>query len=314
MRMYQCTLVVPAFNEAARIGRCLTSVIESELPAGCSWREIVILDDASTDETVNEVKKWGSSGDHMSATVVSNAHRKGKAGSLGSFHRSMLAAGRNGELVVVCDADVIVLAGSMKSLLEPFVTDESVGVVWGSDIPDDCSWGRWASSFQMVASPALVRAYRSSAPIAFGWFFAYRVGSLQHFAWRSESGADDSQICEFVSRNGVAFRVVPTAAVGVTPAGNYRDFYLQTYRWFAAQGQFRAIPESESTRIGNQLSRRVSGIVRRWYVFGLSVTEHPMWAIAYVIARVVALVHHKIRPEIDSNQWRQSTSTKGVPT
>ena len=44
------TVVVPAYNEAANIAACLTSLLHSEDPCG-DWR-VLMVDDGSTDATV----------------------------------------------------------------------------------------------------------------------------------------------------------------------------------------------------------------------------------------------------------------------
>jgi cellulose synthase/poly-beta-1,6-N-acetylglucosamine synthase-like glycosyltransferase len=274
----------------------------------------VVLDGASTDGTVEEAKRWADSGVRPPVTLLVSSHRQGKASDLGAFHKSLLSTGRNKELVVVCDADVAILPGSLKALLEPLVNDPDLGVAWGVDLPDNCSWGRWASSFQMVAFAALVRANGSATPIAYGRFFAYRVERLANFAWQEAKGADDAQLSEFVKSQRIPFQTVPTATVEATPAGNYRDFYLQTYRWFAAQAQFSSSPEVVNRGPGPIISRKFRSSVRRWAVFGRIAIKHPMWAISYIAARAVAWGYHQFRPAIFDDQWRPSGSTKGAPS
>jgi glycosyltransferase involved in cell wall biosynthesis len=174
------TLVIPAFNEEVRIGRCLSSALASELPNDCRWRDLVVLDGASTDDTVGEVGRWSRS--NVPVTIVTSHRRSGKAAALGAFHKRLLLEGRSNELVIICDADVVVLPGSLKALLEPLVKDFDLGVVWGCDTPDDCRIGRWASSFQMVATTAFAKTNGAYASRAYGRFFAYRVRNMEEFS------------------------------------------------------------------------------------------------------------------------------------
>ncbi|MEM6940991.1 MAG: glycosyltransferase [Pseudomonadota bacterium] len=45
------TVVIPAYNEEAAIGKCIESVLASDYP----WLEVVVVDDGSTDQTLNAV-------------------------------------------------------------------------------------------------------------------------------------------------------------------------------------------------------------------------------------------------------------------
>lgn len=91
-----CVLFVPAYNEASRILRCLDSMVNQQLPAGCVWREWVVFAGGSTDGTAQLVANWAAHHDRSSAPPVSvNADLTcwSKADKLATCHAELVAAG-----------------------------------------------------------------------------------------------------------------------------------------------------------------------------------------------------------------------------
>jgi len=82
------SVVIPAFNEALAI----SSVIR-ELAAGAAWREILVVDDGSTDGTAAEAEAAG-------ARVIRHPYQKGNGASVKTGIRAA-----SGEFVLIIDAD-----------------------------------------------------------------------------------------------------------------------------------------------------------------------------------------------------------------
>jgi glycosyltransferase involved in cell wall biosynthesis len=94
----QYSIVIPAYNEAARIGRALSSV------SGCigkhEWdAEVLVVDDGSTDNTAALVEAWAT--EHPEIRLIRNERNRGKGYSV---RNGMLRAG--GEIVMFTDADL----------------------------------------------------------------------------------------------------------------------------------------------------------------------------------------------------------------
>lgn len=82
------SVVIPAYNEADAIG----SVV-SDLRAAAPWREIIVVDDASTDDTAARAEAAG-------ATVVRHPYNKGNGASVKTGLRRA-----TGEFIVIVDGD-----------------------------------------------------------------------------------------------------------------------------------------------------------------------------------------------------------------
>jgi dolichyl-phosphate beta-glucosyltransferase len=94
----ELSVVIPAYNEARRIGRALAAVRAYVVRAGlCS--ELIVVDDGSRDETADVVR--GFEAEPLTLHLLVNPTNHGKGYSV---RRGMLAA--TGKLVLMCDADL----------------------------------------------------------------------------------------------------------------------------------------------------------------------------------------------------------------
>ncbi|MHB1523800.1 MAG: FkbM family methyltransferase [Candidatus Dormibacteria bacterium] len=297
-----CDLVVPAHNEASTLPGSLDSVLAASLPPGWAWGRWTVLDGGSTDGTSAAAQSWSSSHASPPLGVVTAATRRGKAAELGEWHQRIACAEDDHHVVVVLDGDCAIDSGSMVALLRPFQEDPQMAVVWGADTVDGPRRGRRASAFQMEVVLKLAQLAGTRAPRAYGRFFAYRVGALRDFSWHSGQ-VDDLQLARHVAARGLRCQSAWDATVRVTPARGYRDFYLQTYRYFWANRQ---------ERLSNSGSG-VSGAPRaldRALAASFTAAADPIGALAYAAARLFAAGIHLTAPARFAARWPVARSTK----
>jgi glycosyltransferase involved in cell wall biosynthesis len=109
---------MPAYNEAATLETCVNRVLESPWTA-----EIVIVDDGSTDATVDIATKLA---DHPLVRLVAQPHNMGKGAAL---RRGFAEA--TADYVIVQDADLEYDPAEFGVLMEPLLT-MGADVVYGS--------------------------------------------------------------------------------------------------------------------------------------------------------------------------------------
>jgi cellulose synthase/poly-beta-1,6-N-acetylglucosamine synthase-like glycosyltransferase len=116
------SITVPAYNEAARIRSTIESLLAIDYPT--DRRQILIVSDASTDDTDRIVDEYADRG----VELYRVRQRGGKTAA-----ENESAASLRGEIVVNTDASIRIQPHSVKALIRTF-QDESIGVASGRDI------------------------------------------------------------------------------------------------------------------------------------------------------------------------------------
>lgn len=115
------SVVVPAFNEARVIANCVESVLADHYP----FKELLLVDDGSTDDTLAVMRRYA----HLPGVTVISRRNGGKAAALNSG----LAASR-GEVLFFVDADGMFTSSTIAEMLTGF-DHPMVGAVCGNDEP-----------------------------------------------------------------------------------------------------------------------------------------------------------------------------------
>lgn len=118
------SVIIPAYNEERTIVAILNKVIAAPLPAGIE-KEIVIVNDASTDNTAKVVEQYIQS-TRANIQFYSHEVNRGKGAAL---HTAIDKA--SGDFIIVQDADLEYDPNEYTILLRP-VLDGFADVVYGS--------------------------------------------------------------------------------------------------------------------------------------------------------------------------------------
>jgi glycosyltransferase involved in cell wall biosynthesis len=113
-----CSLVIPVYNEQERITATLIEVFEYLGSRPESW-ELIVVDDGSTDQTVDIVKQACSR--ISSFRLLRNEKNSGKGFSV---RRGLLTA--TGDLLFFSDADLSSPISELTRLLEPLCEDADI--------------------------------------------------------------------------------------------------------------------------------------------------------------------------------------------
>jgi cellulose synthase/poly-beta-1,6-N-acetylglucosamine synthase-like glycosyltransferase len=114
------SVVVPTYNEEDTIVYELRKLMEQDYPN----MEIIVVDDASEDRTVELIKKFVKD-NGLSAMLIRQKERKGKASALNEAFKHC-----SGEIVVITDADTVLKENAIKQVIQNF-RDSKVGAVTG---------------------------------------------------------------------------------------------------------------------------------------------------------------------------------------
>ncbi len=119
------SIIIPVYNEETTIGPVIHKIMAQPLPASIIGREIVAVDDGSTDATARVLRELSLqfSGSVM---VVTHARNQGKGAAIRSALPKI-----SGDIVIIQDADLEYDPADYVLMLEPIVAGRA-DVVYGS--------------------------------------------------------------------------------------------------------------------------------------------------------------------------------------
>jgi glycosyltransferase involved in cell wall biosynthesis len=111
------TILIDTYNYGHFIGEAIESVLAQDFPA--EQMEILVVDDGSTDDTAERVRKYGSRVQYF---------RKPNGGQASAFNFGFARA--KGDVIALLDADDHWVPGKLRRVVEKFESDPDVGMVY----------------------------------------------------------------------------------------------------------------------------------------------------------------------------------------
>jgi len=118
------SVIIPAYNEEATVYQILERIVESKTEG--VQKEIFVIDDCSTDKTVNKVELFLKNFPEKKLRLIKLEKNSGKGAAI---HRGIEEAG--GDFIIIQDADLEYHPRDYEKLLLP-VLEEKADVVYGS--------------------------------------------------------------------------------------------------------------------------------------------------------------------------------------
>lgn len=117
------SIIMPAYNEERTIRECVRRVVEQPLPLR---KEIVIVDDASTDETPKILASLEAEALGVPLRVLRHATNRGKGAAIRTGREAV-----TGDFVIIQDADLEYSPSDFPKVLAPLL-DRRADAVYGS--------------------------------------------------------------------------------------------------------------------------------------------------------------------------------------
>ena len=217
-RIPDLAVIIPARNEASRLGGCLGSVRQALECAELTEAEVIVVDDDSTDETSDVARAHG-------ALALRQSRR---LGPLAAWSRGV--ANSSASLLFFVDADSRVNKGAFSALLRGFARP-TVGVIAARCEPDS---GRTVKSLveRSATFSALMLHETKSRLVNHDFLPIGRLMAVRRAAWQ---GGDrwpcDRVVATRAKQAGWEIIYTPEAVVYYRPVGTYdelRSDYVRT--------------------------------------------------------------------------------------
>jgi cellulose synthase/poly-beta-1,6-N-acetylglucosamine synthase-like glycosyltransferase len=191
------SIIVPTYNEANLIRQKLDDIASQSYPKDLV--EIIVVDSASIDGTLEVVKEWIAGRRDVEAKLIEESVRRGKAFALNNALR--LATG---EIVVVTDADSTWLSRDTLANILTWFSDPGVGAVTCLKMPVGEGFAGVEKGYRDFYNIVrLGESKKFSTPVFHGELAAFRKSLLQELGgFPTDIGADDSHVATLIALRG----------------------------------------------------------------------------------------------------------------
>ena len=223
------TVLIPAHNEAKAIIRCLESVRKN------SYRklEIIVIDDASTDNTRKLVRDYIQHYHYRGIKLMYRQKNAGKAAALNHALRKAI----HGELVMTLDSDSVLHKEAVKNAVSYFNNPDIAGVAANVRIMDNFTVLGLLQKFEHMIGYRSKKFYTltNSEFIVGGVASTYRRDVMQQVKFYDQDTVteDIGLSMKVVSLGNKAYRIVYAADVVAMTEGvqTFKALMRQRYRW-----------------------------------------------------------------------------------
>lgn len=194
----EVSVVVPVYNGAKTIEDCIHSLLALDYPR--EKVELLVVDNASTDQTPEILRRHGS------ALHIVYEKKRGPAAA-----RNKGLAHAQGEVVALTDADCVVDRGWLQHLVAP-LQDHHIGIVGGKNLAKRPANLVEKFGEQIHDHDAAINLYRPPYVITMNW--ASRLKVLEEFNFdEALRRGEDSDLSYRIFQAGYGFAYQPDAVI-----------------------------------------------------------------------------------------------------
>ena len=293
------TILVPAYNEEKNIRFKLDNLTNLDYPK--DKLQIIIVNDGSTDGTLQEVHKFQEWKADVKIEVLDNSQRIGKTKAL-----NMALKHATGEILIVSDADCFLNPDILRKAL-PFLWDSRVGAITGLEIllNSDESWVTETEIFynDIVHTTRIGESKFHSTIFFQGGFGAYKRLWLDKF----DMEADDSGTALNIVQKGARTLLLPEAIYFTTFPEKWRGKSITKLRrasqliriWFKCIKLFKKgkLVLPKRIFIPEAFLYLVNPLIFLFLipVSILTIIEYPIFLLLFLIFGTTVLLHRKLR-------------------
>lgn len=219
------SVLIPAYNEEGYVNRTIESALETDYPE--AKKEIIVIDDGSTDNTYYEAKQYESEG----VKVL----QKKNGGKYSALNYGLYFA--TGEIIFTVDADSLIARKAIKRLVSRFQQEKGVGGVAGS--VKVLNRGTFLTNCQAMEYILGINIFRraldflGSVTVVPGCLGAFKKQVLERIGFYDPNTlTEDFDTTVKVLKLGKAIKASSGGRAYTEVPVTWRDLYNQRLRWY----------------------------------------------------------------------------------
>src|SRR5512135_2885715 len=230
------TVIIPAYNEGAMVGKSVTSVVSANYPP--DRLEIIVVDDGSTDDTWTHIERVAARYPDLVTKIRFPKNRGKRAALAEGFLRA------RGEVVVTIDSDSVINKETLLAIAGPF-RNPRVGAVAGKVLVYNRRSGLIPRMLHVryILSFDFLRAVQSTYRTVYccpGALSAYRTAAVLQVldAWKNQTFlgvpctyGEDRSMTNFMLSLGYDVVYQRTAVVHTKVPETYSKLCRMFLRW-----------------------------------------------------------------------------------
>ncbi len=219
------TVIIPAYNEAQVIDDAIQALLGLDYPS----YEVVVVDDGSTDATVEVARRWEGQHGHVSVRVLS----KGNGGKATALNAGIAQA--NHRFLLCMDADSWIEPQTLRAMM-PHFSDTSVGAVAGNVkvINRDHLLTRLQALeyIEGLNMPRRAQGFIGAVNIVPGPVGVFRLEAIEEVGgYDTDTFAEDADLTLKLITAGWKIVYEDNAITWTQGPANVLDLIQQRYRW-----------------------------------------------------------------------------------
>lgn len=215
------SILVPAYNEEKVIQLTIDSLLNADYP----HKEIIVIDDGSTDKTLEIARLY------KDKIKVLHKENGGKASAL---NYGLVFS--KGDIVVVVDADTVIGRQALKNIAKGFRNENIAAVAGNIKIRNKVNWLTWCQALDYLTGIQIMRRaldYFGAITIVPGALGAFSKKKLEQAgAYHKDTIVEDFDATMKLLKSGLVVQASSNAVAYTQAPQTFRDFYKQRKRWY----------------------------------------------------------------------------------
>jgi len=223
------SVIVPAYNEEKVIARTIEALLETDYPN----KEIIVVDDGSTDRTFEIALRYERAGVKV--------YHKENGGKFSALNYGLKFA--RGEIIITVDADSIVGRDSLKELVKKFKNPDVAAVCGNIKVLNRVNWLTRCQALEYITSISIFkRAFDifGAVTVVPGALGAFRRNVIESGGlYDGDTVTEDFDITVKTLKTGGAIKASSKAIAYTEAPQSLKELYKQRMRWY--RGNFQTL-------------------------------------------------------------------------